>query len=103
MTESLMVTLACKTELDSEISMSSLNFNFHLKGRLPSPPLPPPIPSCFLATPAGRHCGLLLLPTKPQVSPEYYTIKCRAQGETMRKAPESSYLTGTFILSFYSV
>lgn len=36
MTESPMVALTFKTELDSEISMSSPNFSFHLKVRLPS-------------------------------------------------------------------
>lgn len=94
-----MVVLTCKTELNSEINMSSLNFDFHLKVRPSS--LSRPVPSCFLAILAGMDCGLLLPPKQPQVPPEYYTINYTTQEGTEGKGPECSYLTGAFILSSY--
>ena len=42
--------------------MSRLNFSFHLYIRVPSPLLPPPIPSCLLAALSGRDYGWLVPP-----------------------------------------
>lgn len=62
MTESPMVALTCKIELDSKIRMSRLNFSFHLYIRVPSPLLSPPIPSCLLAALSERYYGWLVPP-----------------------------------------
>ena len=100
MTEGPIVALTFKTELDSEISMSSPNFSFHLKVRLPCPLPPPSFPSCFLATLAGRDCRLLFPPRQPQVSPEHYTIKHR--GRDKAKGTRK-FLLHRYVRSFSSL
>lgn len=98
-----MVALTFKTELDSEISMSSPHFSFHLKIRLPCPLLPPPFPSCLLATLAGRDCRLFFSSKQPHVSPEHYNYKAqssgRDKGTRTRKFLLDRYFHSVFFLS----
>ena len=78
MTESPMVALTCKIELDSKIRMSRLNFSFHLYIRVPSSLLPPLLLSSFLlvcfflSTKYHTHTGLVYrahesLPSSPSL------------------------------------